>query len=271
VFVTGWFIVDAYWWIAAAFERSTALGALAATAVVAGVAGAGAIMRARSPACGGCAMSRPSASASTRTSSTAEAQTIIADILAVIPREPATKAALRPSSARCSRTHNVAQQVEILSRTVMKPLDARAEEHISAAVLRAFGITAISPTALSDALFFLAVGVHGARIAATYGHRPTAAATVHLLRRLLVEAGKLGVVDIASTSLAQQLGGALAERVATTAADAFYASYRMARLGVIVMDMCRPIPFREDEAPRITTMVTNVIRQRQEPTAAPPT
>ena len=149
--------------------------------------------------------------------------------------------------------HNVAQQVEILSRTVMKPLDARAEEHIRAAVLRAFGITAISPTALSDALFFLAVGVRMVRrIAATYGHRPTTAATVHLLRRLVIEAGKLGVIDIASTSIAQQLGGAVAERLATTAADSFYASYRMARLGVIVMDMCRPIPFREDEVPRIT-------------------
>ena len=66
------------------------------------------------------------------------------------------------------------------------------------AVLRAFGITAISPTALSDAAFFLAVGVRMVRgIAAAYGHRPTTAATVHLLRRLVVEAGKLGAVDIA--------------------------------------------------------------------------
>ena len=87
-------------------------------------------------------------------------------------------------------------------------------------------------------------------IAATYGHRPTTAATIHLLRRLVIEAGKLGAVDIASTSLAQQLGGAVAERLATTAADAFYASYRMARLGVIVMDLCRPIPFRDDEVPK---------------------
>jgi uncharacterized membrane protein YcjF (UPF0283 family) len=45
----------------------------------------------------------------------------------------------------------------------------------------------------------------------------------------------------------------------------------MARLGVIVMDMCRPIPFREDETPRITTMVTNVLRQRQDAAATPPT
>ena len=102
------------------------------------------------------------------------------------------------------------------------------------------------------------------RIAATYGHRPTTAATVHLLRRLVIEAGKLGAIDIASTSISQQLGGAMAERLATTAADAFYASYRMGRLGVIVMDMCRPIPFQDDEVPKITSMVMNVIRQRNE-------
>src|SRR5687767_13748720 len=41
VFFTGWIVVDAYWWIAAAFERSAPLGTLAATAVLAGVAGAG--------------------------------------------------------------------------------------------------------------------------------------------------------------------------------------------------------------------------------------
>jgi putative membrane protein len=268
VFVAGWFIVDAYWWIAAAFERSTALGTLAATAVVAGVAGAGAIIarevtslwRLRS-------VETIRQRFAQDVVSPRDAQKTIADVLAVVPRERETQAAIEVFQRQVQPHHNVAQQVEILSRTVMKPLDVRAEEHIRAAVLRAFGITAISPTALSDALFFLAVGVRMVRrIAATYGHRPTTAATIHLLRRLVVEAGKLGVVDIASTSIAQQLGGALAERLATTAADAFYASYRMARLGVIVMDMCRPIPFRDDEAPRITAMVTNVLRQRTEQT-----
>jgi putative membrane protein len=136
---------------------------------------------------------------------------------------------------------------------------------VRSAVVRAFGITAISPTALSDAVFFLAVGVRMVRsIAAAYGHRPTAAATVHLLRRLVVEAGKLGAVDIAGQTLAQQLGGAVAERLATTAAESFYASYRMARLGVIVMDLCRPVPFRDGEVPSVTALVTNVLRQRTE-------
>ena len=103
----------------------------------------------------------------------------------------------------------------------------------------------------------------------SYGHRPTAATTVHLLRRLVYEAGKLGAVDIASASLVQHLGGAVTERIATSAADAVYASYRMARLGIIVMDLCRPIPFREDEVPSVSSLVGNVLRRRTEcqPTA----
>jgi uncharacterized membrane protein YcjF (UPF0283 family) len=44
VLFVGWLAVDAVGWIAAAFERSTALGVLAATAVTAGVAGAGAVI-----------------------------------------------------------------------------------------------------------------------------------------------------------------------------------------------------------------------------------
>jgi len=262
----GWLIVDAYWWVAAAFERSTALGTLAAAAVIAGVAGAGTIIvreiaslwRLRD-------VETVRRRFSEEIITPRDARGTIAGILAVVPREPDTQAAIERYQRQVQPHHSVAQQVEILSGTVMKPLDTRAEAHIRAAVLRAFGITAISPTALSDALFFLAVGVRMVRrIAASYGHRPTTAATIHLLRRLVVEAGRLGAVDIAGTTLTQQLGGAMLERIGTSAAESFYASYRMARLGVIVMDMCRPIPFGDDEMPKITSLVTNVIRQRSE-------
>src|SRR5262245_52692016 len=42
--LVGWLAVDAVGWILAAFERSVALGVLAATAVAAGVAGGGAVV-----------------------------------------------------------------------------------------------------------------------------------------------------------------------------------------------------------------------------------
>ena len=266
VFFVGWLVVDAAGWISGAFERSTTLGMLAAAAVTAGVAGVGAVIAREL----GSLFRLKSVEAIHRhfaadLVSPADARRAIADVLAVVPRELETEAAIEAFQRQVQLHHSTAQQVEILSRTVMKPLDRSAEAHVRTAVLRAFGITAISPTALTDAAFFLACGVRMVRgIAASYGHRPTAATTIHLLRRLVLEAGKLGAVDIASASLVQHLGGAVTERVATSAADALYASYRMARLGIIVMDLCRPIPFQENDVPSVGSLVGNVVRRRSE-------
>jgi putative membrane protein len=266
VLFVGWLAVDAVGWIAAAFERSTALGVLAATAVTAGVAGAGAVIarelgslfRLRNVE----AIHRQLAD---QRALPTDARKAIGAVLAVVPREREIDAGIEAFQRQVQLHHGTAQQVEILSRTVMKPLDRRAEAHVRTAVVRAFGITAISPTTLTDAVFFLACGVHMVRaIAAAYGHRPTAATTIHLLRRLIFEAGKLGAVDIASASLVQHLGGAVTERLASSAADALYAAYRMARLGIIVMDLCRPIPFRENEVPSVTSLVGNVLRRRSD-------
>jgi putative membrane protein len=270
VFIAGWIAVDAVGWISAAFERSLTLGVLAATAVTAGVAGAGAIIVREVVSLfrlknveeihrrlADDAMTAPAA------------RRAIAEVLAVVPREREVDAAIEAFQRQVQLHHSTAQQVELLSRTVMKPLDRRAEAHVRTAVLRAFGITAISPTALTDAAFFLACGVRMVRgIAAAYGHRPTAVTTAHLLRRLVLEAGKLGAVDIATTSLMQHLGGAVTERIATSAADALYAAYRMARLGIIVMDLCRPIPFAQQDLPNVGSLVGNVVRRRADPVPA---
>jgi putative membrane protein len=266
VFLAGWFMVDAYWWVSAAFERSLTLGGIATTAVLAGAAGAGAIIyrevkslwQLRS-------VEEVRERMADEVIRPTDARKIISEILAEVPKERDVVNAISVFQRQSQPHHSVAQQVEILSRTVMKPLDQRAEAHIRTAVVRAFGITAISPTPLTDALFFIACGVRMVRgIASSYGHRPTAAATTHLLRRLLIEAGKLGVIDIASNTLAQHIGGAIAERVASTAADSLYASYRMARLGVIVMDLCRPVAFQKDDVPSISSLVGNVITRRSE-------
>jgi putative membrane protein len=263
VLFVGWLAVDAAGWIAAAFERSTVLGVLAATAVTAGVAGAGAVIAREL----GSLFRLKNVEAIHRRLADdrvlpADARKAIAGVLAVVPRGREIDAGIEAFQRQVQLHHATAQQIEILSRTVMKPLDRRAEAHVRTAVLRAFGITAISPTGLTDAAFFLACGVRMVRaIAASYGHRPTAATTIHLLRRLVFEAGKLGAVDIASASLVQHLGGAVTERLATSAADALYAAYRMARLGIIVMDLCRPIPFRENEVPSVTSLVGNVLRR----------
>src|SRR5712675_2751059 len=262
----GWLVVDAYWWVASAFGRGTALGGLAALALTAGIVGAGTIAAREIKSLWQLRnVEAVRARFDQEIVLPRDARATIDEILAVVPREPEIELALGTFRRQVQPHQSVAQQVEILSRTVMQPLDRRAEAHVRTAVLRAFGITAISPTGLTDAIFFLACGIRMVRgIAAAYGHRPTAATTIHLLRRLVSEAGKLGAVDIASASLVQHLGGAVTERVATSAADALYAAYRMARLGIIVMELCRPIPFQESDVPSVASLVGNVVRRRSE-------
>src|SRR5262249_46845883 len=131
------------------------------------------------------------------------------------------------------------------------------------AVLRAVAITAISPTALGDVLFFIGVALRMMRgIAECYGLRPTGATTVHLIRRLIREAGRLGAVDLAASALMQNLGGSAVEWASSAAAESVYAAQRMGRLGIMTMMLCRPVPFSKDETPSLTSLIGGLLRRR---------
>lgn len=265
----GWLGVDLYQWIASAFNFSSGLGWSATAAVATGIAAAGAIIAHEM----GSYLALKNVEANQQrleppweNMRPADMQKAIRDVIAEIPRNRESKAAIEAFQRKVQRHHSPAQQIELLSEAVMTPLDRRAESIVRRASARAFGITAISPTAVTDALFFIACSVRMVReIAACYGHRPTALATAHLLRRLVVEAGKLGAIDFAGATLSQHIGGAVAERVATSAAESMYATQRMARLGLVTMGLCRPIPFRRNELPGIlSSLIGNLFARPTE-------
>jgi putative membrane protein len=263
--IAGWLGIDAYQWIAGAFASSATLGWLASGAVAAGVAGALIIIgrEVRS------FVRLTSVEAIhdkllTKTLRPAEMRHAVREVLAVVPKDRETKAAIETYQRQLQQHHTPAQQIDMLSRTVMTPLDRRAEAVVRRSTAQALGITAGSPTALTDVVFFVAMAVRMVRgVAAVYGHRPTAAATVHLLRRLVVEAGRLGVVDMASMGLTQHLGGAIAERLAASTAESLYAGQRMARIGLVTMSMCRPVPFEPGQMPGMfSSLVGNLFRRQ---------
>lgn len=265
--VVGWLIIDAVDWIVAAYARSMALGILASSAVAAGAIGAGYVivselrsfLRLRSVE-----ILQKRLSIDLSRISPSEARREVTNVLAVIPRTRATEAAIESFQRQVQVHHTAAQQIEILSQTALKPLDHRAEEFVRSAAAQAFGITAVSPTALSDSLFFLACGLRMVRqVAECYGHRPAVTTTAHLLRRLLIEAGTLGAGDLAIQHVSAVLDVVpVLKHVATGAAESVYAAQRMARLGIITMEMCRPIPFKTNEAPSIPSLIGHLVSYR---------
>jgi uncharacterized membrane protein YcjF (UPF0283 family) len=64
-------------------------------------------------------------------------------------------------------------------------------------------------------------------------------------------------------ALTQHLSGAFAERIATDAAQSVYAGQRMARVGLIAMGLCRPVPFQGEEAPGIMSSLIRSILARE--------
>jgi len=263
--IAGWLGVDAYQWIAGAFASSPTLGWLATGAVAAGVGGAliliGYEVRSFVRLTSVEAIQDKLATKNLRP---AEMRDAVRHVLSVVPKDRETESAIESYQRQLQQHHTPAQQLEMLSRTVMTPLDRRAEAVVRRATAGGFGITAVSPTAFTDVVFFVAMAVRMVRnVAAVYGHRPTAAATVHLLRRLVVEAGRLGVVDMAGMGLTQHLGGAIAERLATSTAESLYAGQRMARIGLITMSMCRPVPFAPGEMPGMfSSLVGNLFGRK---------
>jgi putative membrane protein len=245
-----------------AFAHGTALGIAAAAVVAAGVGGAGywsltelrGLWRLRSVE----HLRRliPSALAD-------ELKVEIDAAAAILARDPLLGEAVAHYRAVREPHHSGRDTLELFSRFVLAPADRLAEAAIRRAAAQAFAINAVSPTALLDTLLFAARAMRLVReVAEIYGQRPGLAGTVHLLRRLASGAGMVGAVDLIGGIVAQQLGGAVIERVSASAAESAYAAQKMARLGMIAMALCRPIDFRPGEVPSLRSLVSGLLKAR---------
>jgi putative membrane protein len=265
--LAGWLGLDSYLWISDAFARSATFGYLASGIVAAGVGGAVLIVARelrsffalKSVEHNQARLEQASAQLGS-----AQMREAIRQVLASVPKDRETETSIEAYQRQAQAHHTPQQQVELLSRTVMRPLDRRAEAVVRRASARAFAMTAIAPTTLIDTVLFVALSVRMVRgIAASYGHRPTAASTLHLLRRLVFEAGKLGAVGLAGMALTQHLSGAVLERLAADSAESMYAAQRIARIGLITMGLSRPVPFQEGEAPGVfSSLIGNLFASK---------
>jgi putative membrane protein len=252
--------IDLGEFIGGAFQHGTAPGVLAAAAVAAGAGGAlywficelRGLMRLRSAE----KLRRmiPAALAGALKSELDRAASILA-------RDPLLAGPVAAYRGVLEAHHSSGDALELFSRFVLAPADRLAEAATRRAAAQAFAINALSPTVLTDTLFFAARALRLVReIAEIYGQRPGLAGTAHLLRRLVGGAGLVGAIDVVGGVLVQQLGGAILERISANAAESAYAAQKMARLGVVAMALCRPVEFAPGEAPSLAALVSGLLR-----------
>jgi len=260
VLACGIVAIDLVQFVGGAFERGTGFGVAAAAAVAAGAGGAlywlGSELRGL--------MRLRSAERLRRLIPTAlagELKRELDEAAAILARDPLLAGPVTGYRAVLEPHHTGGDALELFSRFVLAPADHLAQRAIRRASAQAFAINAVSPTVLTDTLFFAARAMRMIReIAEIYGQRPGFAGTVHLLRRLVGGAGLVGAVDVVGGVLVQQLGGAVLERISANAAESAYAAQKMARLGLVAMALCRPVGFRTGEAPSLGALVSGLLK-----------
>jgi putative membrane protein len=67
-------------------------------------------------------------------------------------------------------------------------------------------------------------------------------------------------IDLASKTVIEQLGLGVAERLSATVAEGLFVGVRVARLGLVAMQYCRPIPFTAEELPQLRHLLSEVVR-----------
>jgi putative membrane protein len=160
--------------------------------------------------------------------------------------------------------------VLLTERELMTPLDLEARTLIASAAKRVSVVTAISPRASIDMLFVLINALNLIRrLAALYGGRPGALGVLTLFRRVMTHLAVTGGVAVTDSVIQQLIGHGLAARLSARLGEGMVNGLLTARLGLLAMDLVRPLPFQELPRPSLNDVAGALMRGTETPPEGP--
>lgn len=249
-------IVDALGWVMAGFALGPGFGIAAATLLALGIAGP---LYWLAFELRGFARLRTLDDLHVRAAAELDrdqALRLVEESARLLPSLPAARAGEAAFRAALAPHHDGQSVLNLARGELMRPVDAAAAGLVRRAALQAAAITALSPTALIDALLFIGRALRMLRdIAELYGQRPGLAGMRHLLGQIAREAATLGAAELVLQGAAAEAGGSLLGKLFAGLGGGAIAGQRMARLGLLAMRVCRPIPFLEAEMPSLLSLI----------------
>jgi putative membrane protein len=158
--------------------------------------------------------------------------------------------------------HDIMNAEELLrldERTLIAPLDPVARSIVAASAKRVSVVTAVSPNAVIDMMFVGAQNLQMLRKLATlYGARPGTLSLLKLARMVVTHIVLTGGIALGDDVLQQVIGHGLTARLSARLGEGVFNGALTTRIGIAAIDVCRPLPYIEQQRPRFRELVAEV-------------
>ncbi|ELY4322707.1 YcjF family protein [Cronobacter turicensis] len=154
--------------------------------------------------------------------------------------------------AAIHETHSDREVVTLYAHIVQPVLDLQARRAISRSAAESTLMIAVSPLALVDMAFIAWRNLRLVnRIATVYGIELGYYSRIRLFRLVLLNMAFAGASEMVREVGLDWMSQDLAARVSARVAQGLGAGLLTARLGVKAMELCRPLPWTDDDKPRL--------------------
>jgi len=190
-----------------------------------------------------------------------QGRALAADLLALTRRMPRLARARGRLEAHLNDIIDGRDRVLLAERELMEPLDAEARRLVLSAAKRVSVVTAVSPRAAIDMIFVLVNALSLIRkLAVLYGGRPGTIGLLRLFRQVISHLALTGGVAVTDSVLQQIVGHGLAARISARLGEGMLNGILTARLGILAIDVTRPLPFTELPRPALNDLVGILLR-----------
>lgn len=173
--------------------------------------------------------------------------------------------ALQRWYAAIHETQSDREVVSLYSHLVQPVLDAQARREISRSAAESTLMIAVSPLALVDMGFIAWRNLRLInRIANLYGIELGYYSRLRLFRMVLINIAFAGASELVREVGMDWMSQDLAARLSTRAAQGIGAGLLTARLGIKAMELCRPLPWIDNDKPRLGDFRRELIGQLKE-------
>jgi putative membrane protein len=168
--------------------------------------------------------------------------------------------------------HDPGELLGLAEREIVAPLDQQARAVVTNSAKRVATVTALSPIAPISIAYVLIENVRLLRaLAILYGGRPGTLGGLKLARLVLTHLVATGGIAMTDDLLGQFLGQDFLRRVSRRLGEGAINGALTARIGVIAVDVIRPLPFLTSKPPRMRDIVAEAMKpliSRAKPEAA---